>query len=416
MTANAVRRTPSFPVDRDLPGAAALLGDAGLQRVGQFLDERGLDPHRVEAAQAHYRPGRWLAVCYRAGAVERASGRPVCPTVTVECRAGQADLIWAFPDDPALPGLAVAADPDALRQRLRPQPGAVAVEPLRYRPRRRAVLRYRFDDQRVRYAKVVMPRRANRLLSFAEALRTGDSGLRLALPIGRVAPGVLLLPALPGRPLRDLLLTGGRLPEPGRLAGLADDLHRGCAAPFAGPPPAADAYGAGPGSSRRRVDPVIALCAAQMVARLLPEAAATAGRVAEAVVNSAEESEPPDDRIVHGDLYENQVFVDSDRFGLLDLDDLGPGDPLLDAANFSAHLLLLGASGPPAAATILRYRDELRAAFGRRLDAAPADLAWREAYCILRLASGPFRVLHPDWRRRVAGRLALASEALAVRR
>jgi hypothetical protein len=415
MTATAVRRTPSCPVDRDLPGAAGLLGDAGVQRVGRFLAERGLDPHRVEAAQAHYRPGRWFAVCFRTGAVERASGRPVCPTVTLECRAGQADLIWAFPDDPALPGLAVAADPDALRQRLRPRPAEVAVEPLRYRPRRRAVLRYRLDDQRVRYGKVVTPRRANRLLSFAEALRTDGSGLRLALPIGRVAPGVLLLPVLPGRPLRDLLLTGGRLPEPGRLAGLAEELHRGCAATFADPPPLPEGGGIRPDATRRRVDPVTALCAAQMAARLLPEAAVTAGRVAEAVINSAEEMELPAERIVHGDLYENQVFVDGDRFGLLDLDDLGPGDPLLDAANFSAHLLLLGASGPSAAATILRYRDELRAAFCRRLDAGRADLAWREAYCILRLASGPFRVLHPDWPRRMADRLALASEVLAVR-
>ena len=417
MTATAVRRTPSFAVDRDLPGAAALLGDAGVQRVGRFLDERGFDPHRVEPAQAHYRPRRWFAVCFRTGAVERASGRPVCPTVTVECRAGQADLIWAFPDDPALPGLAMAADPNTLRQRLRPQPAEVTVEPLRYRPRRRAVLRYRFDGQRVRYVKVVTPPRAKRLLSFAEALRTAGSGLRLALPIGRVAPGVVLLPVLPGRPLRDLLCAGDRLPEPHRLAGLADELHRCCAATFADPPPGSDRCGPGPGPTRRRVDPVTALCAAQMVARLLPDAGATAGRVAEAVINSAEESEPPDDRIVHGDLYENQVFVDGERLGLLDLDDLGPGDPLLDAANFSAHLLLLGASGPsPAAASILRYRDELRAACCRRLDAGPADLAWREAYCLLRLASGPFRVLHPAWPRRVADRLTLASDVLAVRR
>jgi aminoglycoside phosphotransferase (APT) family kinase protein len=138
--------------------------------------------------------------------------------------------------------------------------------------------------------------------------------------------------------------------------------------------------------------------------------------VAEAVLNYADEAEPAGEWIVHGDLYENQVFVDGDRLGLIDLDDLGPGDPLLDAANFSAHLLLLGTSATPAAATILRYRDELRAAFCHRFDADPADLRWREAYCLLRLASGPFRVLHPEWPCRMAQRLALATEALAVRR
>jgi aminoglycoside phosphotransferase (APT) family kinase protein len=110
------------------------------------------------------------------------------------------------------------------------------------------------------------------------------------------------------------------------------------------------------------------------------------------------------------------VLVDGDRLGLIDLDDLGPGDPLLDAANFSAHLFLLGASATPAGGTILRFRDDLRAAFCRRLEADPAALAWREAYCLLRLASGPFRVLHPDWPRRMADRLALAADALPRRR
>jgi aminoglycoside phosphotransferase (APT) family kinase protein len=152
------------------------------------------------------------------------------------------------------------------------------------------------------------------------------------------------------------------------------------------------------------------------VARLLPDRACAAGRLAEAVIAWAEASDAPDDTIVHGDLYESQILVDGDRLGLIDLDDLGPGDPLLDAANFSAHLLLLGTGGGPAGGRILRYRDELRAASCRRLGTGPADLAWREAYCLLRLAGGPFRVLHPEWPRRVAGRLALAAEALPGRR
>jgi hypothetical protein len=163
---------------------------------------------------------------------------------------------------------------------------------------------------------------------------------------------------------------------------------------------------------RRRVDPGTALAAAQLVARLLPGEGCTAGRLAEAVIGWEEGSEPPDEWIVHGDLYESQVLVDGGTLGLIDLDDLGPGDPLLDAANFSAHLLLLGASGLPAGSPILRYREELRAAFCRRFDADPAFLARREAYCLLRLVSGPFRVLHPDWPRRMADRLALATAAL----
>jgi phosphotransferase family enzyme len=404
MVTTALGRPPSFADDRDLPGAADLLADAGAERVARFLVGRGLEPHRVEPAQAHYRPGRWLAVCFRTGAVDRSSGRPVCPTVTVECRAGESDMMWAFPDDPTLPGLVAAADADLVRRRLRPRPAAVTVEPLRYRPSRRAVLRYRLDNDRVLFGKVVKPARGGRLLGLADALR--PTGLHLALPVGRVAPGALVLPCLPGRSLRDLLLTGGLLPPPERVAALSAELHRRCS-------PLTGGLAADRSAARRRIDPGTVLCAAQVVARLLPGAGCAAGRVAEAVIGWAEESEPLEEWIVHGDLYENQVLVDGERLGLIDLDDLGPGDPLLDAANFSAHLLVLGTSGSsPASPRILGYREELRAAFCRRLDADPAALSWREAYCLLRLVSSPFRVLHPDWPRRMADRLALAASAV----
>jgi Ser/Thr protein kinase RdoA (MazF antagonist) len=200
------------------------------------------------------------------------------------------------------------------------------------------------------------------------------------------------------------------LPAPGRVAALPAEIHRLCHPALAAAPELADHR------PRRRFDPVVALLAAQMVARLLPAEGAAAGRLAEAVIACAEASEPPDEWVVHGDLYENQVFVDADHLTLIDLDDLGPGDPLLDAANVSAHLLLLAASGAPAAAMIARYRDELRHAFGQVFDVDPADLAWREAYCLLRLVSGPFRVLHPEWPTRMAARLSLAAEALGAAR
>ncbi len=409
MVTTALRRSLLFAADRDLPGAADLLAGAGLERVARFLTARGLEPHRIEPAQAHYRPGRSLTVCYRTGAVDRSSGRPLTPTITVECRAGEPAAVWAFPNDPALTGLAVAADAALVRRRLRSHPAAVTVEPLRYRPRRRAVLRYRLDRQRALFGKVVTPARGRRLLALAEALRGTD--LLLGLPTGRLAPGALVLPCLTGTSLRDLLLSGGPLPEPERVAGLTGELHRRC-------PPALLATGLTEerAVTRRRVDPVTALCAAQVVARLLPEQGCSAARLAEAVSALAEEGpDRTEDWIVHGDLYESQILVDGENLALIDLDDLGPGDPLLDAANFSAHLLVLGTSVSPAGARILGYRAELRAAFCRRLDAHPAELAWREAYCLLRLASGPFRVLHPDWRRRMTGRLALATEALSAR-
>jgi hypothetical protein len=414
MTAVAVRHPPLFPADPGLRDAVELLAGAGAQSVARFISERGLEPRQVTPAQAHYRPGRWLTVCFRAAAVEPGTGRPVGLTVTMDRRAGEPDAVWAFPNDPALPGLATAADPRLVARRLRLPPDEVAVATLRYRPRRRAVLRYRVrPGGRVVLAKVFSPARGRRLLALAAALTDGPeadrSGLRLGLPTGRVAPGALVLPLLGGTSLRDLLLAGSSLPPPERLAALPGDLHRRCLPALGGP-----ALPAEPGNrpaGRRRFCPITALSAARLAARLLPDESCAAARLAEAVVGWSEASEPADDWIVHGDLYENQILFDGDTVGLIDLDDLGPGDPLLDAANFSAHLLLLGTAHP--APTILRYRDELRAAVCRRFDRDRADLAWREAYCLLRLAAGPFRVLHPDWPRRMSARLALATEALS---
>jgi hypothetical protein len=413
MAATAVRHPPLFPADPGLPAAAELLAGAGAQAAARFLLQRGLEPRQVEPAQAHYRPGRWLTVCFRAAVVERVTGRAVGLTVTVDRRAGEPDAVWAVPDDPALPGLAAAADPRLVARRLRMQSDEVSVEMLRYRPRRRAVLRYRVrPGGRVVLAKVFSPARGRRLLAIAAALADGReadrTGLRLGLPAGRLAPGALVLPFLEGTSLRDLLLTGAPLPPPERLAALPDDLHRRCL-PAVGGPALPVESGDRP-AGRRRFCPVTALSAARLAARLLPDEGCAAARLAEAVVGWSEVSEPADDWIVHGDLYENQVLVDGDTVGLIDLDDLGPGDPLLDAANFSAHLLLLGTSRP--APKILRYRDEFRAGACRRFDRDPADLAWREAYCLLRLAAGPFRVLHPEWPRRMSARLALAKEAL----
>ena len=411
MADSAVRHLPPLPVDPDLPSAAGLLAGPGAALVAAFLSGRGLEPHRIEPAQAHYRPGRTLTVCFRTGAVDRSTGNPLCPTVTVEVRPDDAGppAVWAFPDDPALPGLATAADVRQVRRRLRPRPATVGVDPLRYRPRRRAVLRYTLPDTTL-FAKVLSPPRARRLLDLAEAFRaTGSAPLRLALPVGRIGPGVLVLPGLPGHLLKDLLLRGGPLPDPDRLAALPGVLDGQARA-------ALGALGVAPGGGeRRRFDAATAVAAARTVARLLPAEACAAVRLAEAVVAWSETARPVPDRFVHGDLYEGQLLIDGDGIGLLDLDDVGPGDPLLDAANLCAHLLVLATGGGPARDRILRYRADLRTAFTRSLDADPAELAWREAYCILRLATGPFRVLRPDWPARIATRLALAAEALSVR-
>jgi aminoglycoside phosphotransferase (APT) family kinase protein len=156
-------------------------------------------------------------------------------------------------------------------------------------------------------------------------------------------------------------------------------------------------------------DPVeVARGAARIVAHLVPEAAGRASRVLDAVEAGVARTSVAH-RLVHGDLYEAQVLVDGDfTLGLVDLDDLGPGDPAVDAANFTAHLVALALAAPAARGRLMAYRSLLRTAFAHRLRIDPADLDWREALAMLQLATGPFRVLHADWPAEVRRRVDLA--------
>lgn len=316
--------------------------------------------------------------------------------------------MWAFPYDPSLPGLPEATSPATVQDRISPCPSTLRVKPLRYRPRRRAVLRYDFearDGAGVLFAKVLPPARADAALKAADQLRgAGTAPLRLALPVARAGPGALLVRPLEGRCLRDLLLAGSRLPSPERVARLSDDLA-GLAPPDPSSTPSPPA-----GRGRPRLD--TAERVGELIVRLLPSLAAPVGRVLDAVGRGVEGDGMPE-RLVHGDLYEAQVFVGQDfTLGLIDLDDLGPGDPALDAANFCAHLLALALSADAAAERLLAYRVLLRQALLDRLDVAPQSLAWREAFAMLLLATGPFRVLHPNWPAEVRRRVELAEKLL----
>ncbi|MGH9033645.1 MAG: phosphotransferase family protein, partial [Acidimicrobiia bacterium] len=194
---------------------------------------------------------------------------------------------------------------------------------------------------------------------------------------------------------------GDSLPAPDRVAALLDDLPR-----RAGRRSPTDA-------SARSDATRLAEHARRLLTRLVPDATDAVDRAVDTIVERARRDATPR-RLVHGDLYEAQVVVAGDySLGLIDLDDLGVGDPALDAANFCAHLIALGQSVPAAWPRLVAYRALVRAAFLARLDIDPDALAWREALASLLLASGPFRVLHPHWPREVKRRVDLALRLFA---
>lgn len=412
-------REPGIPRDDSLEGAEGLTGAPGARAVGSFLEARGWHATASRPVQALYRPGREALVRHRVEARGRERSRRVM-IVCAEVRARRSDpppvpdgfarrfgiadpvgregpyLVWAFPYDPTLSTLPAAAHGRSVRALLgRCAPAAVSVQALRYRPRRRGVFRYRVVGggraAEVLYGKVLRERKLRRAREVMEGVRGG--GVRLAT--GIEAGGLFLAPALPGRSLRDLLLRGGALPSPERVAGLLGALEtRGIDASL--PDPAADAQGT-----------------LSLIERIAPGAAEDAARVAERVERGAAEG-PVGTRTVHGDLYENQVLVDDDfSLGLVDLDDVGPGELAMDAANFSAHLLALAMAVPSAARRLLAYRMLLRPALAARAGVDERQLDWREGLAMLKLAAGPFRVLEGGWpvavRRRVEVALRLST-------
>jgi hypothetical protein len=272
---------------------------------------------------------------------------------------------------------------------------AVGVETVAYRPRRRAVFRYRLLSRRggrTVFGKVVRGTRAERWRALSDAGRHSRGPVRLSLPFARLDDRTMLVDPLPGTSLRELLLRGEPLPSAERIAGL---VRLPEALPVA--------------AGSRRPDAVtVAERAAGLLTRLVPESELQIRRVEEAVHREAGR-EPTLIRPVHGDLYEAQVYVADDfSLGLIDLDDVGSGDPAMDAANFCAHLLALALSAPQAAGRLLAHRVLVRRAFAGALGIPESALEWREALAMLLLATGPFRVADPRWPQGVRRRVDLA--------
>jgi plasmid stabilization system protein ParE len=217
----------------------------------------------------------------------------------------------------------------------------------------------------VLFVKVLPPPAAARLRALHETLGA-------ALPVARCLAcseerGVLVLEALPGSTL-GAALAAGSAPPPGDLLGLLETLagHRGQ------PTTAAKMR------SHTR-----------LLRQLVPEESGALDRIA--ALYGDERAQPP--ATVHGDFHDGQVLAHAGRVsGLLDLDDVGPGQVVDDMALLLARMRARADRGQERADG---YERELRAAFATAVD--PGELARRAAGALLGRATAPFRVQSPDW-------------------
>jgi hypothetical protein len=319
-----------------------------------------------------FQPGRRLLVLYdRDGELahltilkprrterlwERVRGSPLAQRVP---RLG--GVLQRFPLDVKLPGLAVAT---------------LDGELVRYKPGRRAVIRYEGA-----YGKLRADEAGAAHVALARELIA--HGVRTPAPLEyRPELGMALYEEVAGTRLATL--RGGGL----------DDWMEPVAAALA----------------QLHATPVAALREHSMDDELadLRAAAATAGalgadarELADELARRLTEIEPLPAVTIHGSFHDDQVLVGDadDTVTLVDLDSAARGDPRLDVGHFAAYLTAAG-------------EDSARKRFLAACDAGPDVLVF-EAAALLRWSSLPFRDLEPGWRSAVARRVELARQRLA---
>jgi aminoglycoside phosphotransferase (APT) family kinase protein len=391
-----------------------------LHRVDEVLDARVMGA-RLRAAvgvgeraschvlDAKYEPGVRCTVLYRAGdrlvrgdllSDTSEGGGPGRPVVDPGVR------LSAYPDDPDLPGLADAADPERLRSALRDAlPGGGPVlrcraELVRYRPAKRATLAVEVRGRSGRSG-----RGAERLVvkSYHDGRKAAAVAAEAVLLDATVDPATPLRFAAVRAHLPDLSLVvqehvrGVHLDEVLRLPGSvsAHALRRAAVA-------LAALHSQPPVSGRAR--PVEAeltrfLARGLRIEQVDRRTGAALVDLASRLADTADEAPSDVVGLVHGDCKPSQFLLRGDReVVLLDLDSCGRADPAGDVGTFLATLrqrsirqVLARRTTPVAAAAQAALGDVFLGEYLAAVDgASDGDLrrriAWYEAVALERKA------------------------------
>jgi aminoglycoside phosphotransferase (APT) family kinase protein len=376
--------------DELLPAAAHLTGPSASDVLGVAVAASGDELLSCRPSHVQYRPQSDLVVRYRCEirrngasshdtllAATTVNG-PFAGTVPIEAETPEGTTlsvgVWRWPFDPILTDLATMVTPHLAAQHLASLVGGRPhLEVVAYRPTERAVVRVVGPDREV-YVKVVPPASTDALVARHRQLISAGLPVPRALDAG---DGWIAMEALVGTTLRERLKSGdGPLPAPDRYRELLAALA------------AVDVPGAP--HVRSRIDD--APHHAAMLATVLPDDRDRLGEIAERLGSGGHRAVGT----VHGDLHEAQLVVDDERvIGLLDIDDVGPGDPLDDVGTLVAHLRFRAATSEAPAEHIERYAVATRAAVAAGHD--PADVDRHVAAVLVGLATGPFRIQQPQW-------------------
>ncbi|MGO4343662.1 ABC transporter transmembrane domain-containing protein [Pedococcus sp. 2YAF34] len=435
----------------DLPHGATVRYRAAVRSERSSADQEVLVGGRVFASA-----DRAVEYGDRAAALARSAPRlgrlgPFGDAVHVLPRAGL--VLHAFPVDPELPGLLVAADEELARAVLEPvlpkaasglEMAGLRTEVVKHTVGRQAVLRYELwwrvqpsgrTLRQVAYGKVFDDDRGGAVGPTVAALQRslgGVDGMGL-----RAQP--FLLPRVLGYLPDSRLLVSEALPGSPRLPGLVRAHAQGQAAAEQGAPEAlrglarvaaalhrpvpgaVDPREVGASRPRTLSGEVDRLAAGtETLAQVAPELAGTLASHLASLRSAAAGSSGLPPVLAHGDLTPSEVLLDGPIHSLFDLDSACVAEPALDLGHLTAHLALaarraLGLDGSRGAPLVRELQQGFLADYAAaRPDLDGEALARRvdlyHAAFLADLALRSWLQLKPD---RVALALDLLDEAAA---
>lgn len=387
-----------------------LTGPEALALLAEALGTEGSHIEKWQVHSLHHRPAAGVTVGYslevrsQDGALSsqyvcastaRLSNKRAPGLVSLE----HPDLpvrvhVWRHPNDPELPALPTACDPDAMGALLgRP----VAVHMVGYRPTRRSVLKLIEGERTTAYVKVVRPRALPDLLARHELLAA--AGVPAPRVLRSEPNGLAVLSVATGTPLAVFLARG--LADPARtlaaVTGVLDSLPAGVLSLQRHP------------SWSERVEHY-----AHAAATALPERAAEARHIAAVVTRAMATSDPGPEVATHGDFYEANILMrDEHQVGsILDVDSLGPGYRVDDVACLLAHVSVLPHLAPRVYPHVPAVVEAWWEAATSHLD--ERALAARCAAVTLSLVAGAKKTDGESWRGDANGRLGEAARWVAL--
>ena len=390
-----------LPADPALPQLPLLFDSEWVGSAFQDLlpDAYG-DPERIRIHHFIHSISRRALVSYEVTWPEE---RYLPPEYFVAKTNGSGPIALArYPMDSQLPGLVKAAQPQGVlelaNEHVLTLPARRArVQLIRYRPEYRAVLRHRLGRVRL-YARVMRPSDVQGFLNTYKVV-TKTAFVAPGLAGCWLDGGVVWLTEVRGRDLRRRIRKG-RLPDPMLLL---DGLESLWSVPQQDigirPFSLGRAYSRAVNSFRHNLrDYRDSLLRLNAIVDAL-----------DAFVRSWRPS-----AMAHNDFYDDQLLLmQNGQIALVDLEDIAPGDPLLDVGNFLAHLRWSSRSSNQVRAKNCKaFHDAMRRAALERFGWNARSLAFREAVCLFRICTNVIRHPKADWKRRLDASLTLVSECL----